>query len=354
MQFKYDVFVSHASEDREVAMQIVEAVKADNAWLDSFRIGAGESLTGAISMGIAESKYFVVVISKSSLKSEWVGIEFGICIGLKHINSVHGYPVVIGVLHGVSVSEAKKRLCGNSDMLFLTTNNGKRVQCVGGEIVDVLKKGMPSIVVGISGASCSGKTWFSKKLQKKIPEYTCSFGLDGYYRDSDFVNSLPFRHDDPSAIDYPLAWKALDSLKSGNTTNVQEYDMRSERVTGEKVVAPAPVIIVEGLFVFNYPAIRELCDVKVWLDANSAVRLKRRILRDTSEERERSIEEVLRRYEENVVPGYERHIKPFRSYADIHIPNCGPDTDRGHIMVDLLVSHIESVRRRIKGKINFS
>jgi len=348
MQYKYDVFISHASEDKKtVVCPLAESIQLKNLWIDSERIFAGDDLVYAITEGISVSKHFVVIISKNSLNSRWVQAEINFCFGLRYGNIANNFPVIIPVLHEVSVSDAKKALPGYGERLrFLSTKNG--LDQVANEITKIIANGMPNTIIGISGASCSGKSWFAEKLQRKIHNYSCTFGLDGYYKDIETVNKLHFKHDDPASIDFEAALDALRSLKSGHTTDVQQYDFTTHSVTGVRAIDPAPIIIIEGLFVFKNQEIRSLCDVKVWIDSNDAIRLTRRIVRDTSEERDRSVAEVLQRYKENVEPGFIKYISPLRTHADIFITNNGSNDNEDHVMLDVLVSYLDSIRRRTK------
>lgn len=180
-------------------------------------------------------------------------------------------------------------------------------------------------IVGITGGSASGKTMFLNSLLAAFEkEDVCIISQDNYYKP---MNLQPLddegvvNFDEPSSIDFDNYEKDIISLRSGRTVLREEYtfnnpDKRPEVLT----LSPAPIIVVEGIFVFYIPEILELIDLKVFIDAEEHVKIKRRITRDKIE-RGFGLEDVLYRYEKHVVPTYEKYIKPYKSKADLIIPN---------------------------------
>jgi len=192
-------------------------------------------------------------------------------------------------------------------------------------------------VIGISGASCSGKSWFAQKIKEARPDSVSLFDLDSYYRHVDYVNSLDCRHDNPEAIDFDKVLQDLSLLLDGHEIRIPVYDFDSHSVVSEKVSTPAPIVIVEGLFVFANKALLGRMDMKIWIEAADDLRFDRRMNRDTGE-RGRNAEEVTTRYASDVKPGYEKYIRPCREHADLVYPNDSGDSDSVSALVEIVLS----------------
>lgn len=177
-------------------------------------------------------------------------------------------------------------------------------------------KNSKPFVIGISGASCSGKTWLANIIKNKRPDITTIFTLDCYYKNASFVNTLNFRHDNPNAIDYTLALTDLKNLINGLPANIPLYDYATHSVNGHKIQYATPIIIVEGLFVFYNEELRSLIDLKIWIESNDDTLLERRIKRDIAE-RGDDYTEALDRYVKDVKPAYRKYIQPCKIYSDI-------------------------------------
>ena len=186
---------------------------------------------------------------------------------------------------------------------------------------------MPSpYVVGVTGGSASGKTQLLSWLQKLLPSNkVCLLSQDNYYQDIDRVDrdiNRTTNFDDPAIIEQAEFARDLQCLKNGETVQRLEYTFNNPSVTSREMLTfqPAPIIIVEGIFVFHFPAISRLLDLKVFIDAKEHLKLHRRILRDL-DERGFSLEDVLYKYTHQVVPAYEKYIAPYQYDADLIIPN---------------------------------
>ncbi|NJL11688.1 MAG: uridine kinase [Microscillaceae bacterium] len=179
--------------------------------------------------------------------------------------------------------------------------------------------------VGISGASGSGKTSFlNELLQYFSPEQICLVSLDNYYRPAQFQtedkNGI-INFDVPQALDLDLYFEDVQKLWQGLTVLRPEYTFNNpERKAREIVMRPAPLLLVEGLYVFHEERLRQMLDLKVFIDVEDHIRLKRRILRD-KEERGYDLDDVLYRYEYHVFPAYQQYIAPHRYTCDLVIPN---------------------------------
>jgi uridine kinase len=199
-----------------------------------------------------------------------------------------------------------------------------------------------SIVVGISGGSCSGKTWLSKQLESHCNESICLFALDGYYKKVDEVNRLPYTHDNPESINISLAAFHLGQLKAGKEIEIPKYNFQSQMQDGSYHCKPSSIIVVEGIFAFSDPLLLGMFDLRIWVEANDIRRYERRLERDLSEREIPNIEEIKDRYHQHVTPGYRKFIEPYRKEADFIIQNnnqCGT-TPRG---LDALLRGIEQL-----------
>lgn len=182
-----------------------------------------------------------------------------------------------------------------------------------------------SFTIGITGGSGSGKTFFLKNLENRFTnKELCLISQDHYYHPREMQ-----QHDErgiknfdlPESIDHKQFQLDIQTLKRGEVLKKKEYTFNNPNVTPKILeFKPAPVIIVEGLFVQYFPDIEQELDLKIFIEAKDHVKLSRRIKRD-NEERGYDLEDVLYRYENHVMPVYETLIKPLKHRADIVIPN---------------------------------
>jgi uridine kinase len=196
-------------------------------------------------------------------------------------------------------------------------------------------------VIGISGASCSGKSWLARKLKEARPDAVTLFDLDSYYRAPDVVAALEYTHDNPAAINFDDAVADLLRLKNGQEIRMPFYNYETHRVDGTRTCAPAPIIVVEGMFVFASERLRKELGLKVWVDAGEDLRYERRMRRDTTE-RGRDVQDVRARYASCVTPGYQKYVAPLRRAADIVFENNGSDVTAHPLVIDLLLSKMGS------------
>jgi uridine kinase len=180
-------------------------------------------------------------------------------------------------------------------------------------------------IIGITGGSGSGKTTFIKDIRDKFTDSElCIISQDDYYRpraeqETDDKGYQNF--DLPQSIDKKLFHADLEKLLNGETIEKMEYLFNNKEAEGTiKLFKPAPIIIVEGLFVFHYKKIRRMLDLKVFFYAADHLKVIRRIMRDQVE-RGYPIDDVLYRYEHHVMPSYKKYIEPYMQEADIIINN---------------------------------
>ena len=183
------------------------------------------------------------------------------------------------------------------------------------------------IIIGVAGGTASGKTTVSKKILEMIgAEHLAYIEHDAYYRD---LSHLPleqrraFNFDHPDALENELMITHLESLLQGQPVQVPVYDfatyVRTDRLKG---IEPRPVILVAGILIFVDKKLREMMDIKIYVDAPADLRFIRRLRRDIAE-RNRSVNHVIEQYLETVRPMHLEFVEPSKRYADVIIPRGG-------------------------------
>lgn len=198
------------------------------------------------------------------------------------------------------------------------------------------------LVIGIAGGTGSGKTTVVKKITELLQtDQVVILPQDSYYKDQSHLplekrQELNFDH--PDSIDFELLVRHLEMLKAGLSVEqpVYSYITCSRSATETVRVNPAHVIIVEGILVFTCERLRELLDIKIFVDAEADDRLLRVIARDIME-RGKSVSKVMERYEKTVKPMHLQFIEPSKRYADIIIPQGG----HNQVAIDILLAAIE-------------
>ena len=180
-------------------------------------------------------------------------------------------------------------------------------------------------IIGITGGSGSGKTRFlTKLLDQFTPAQVCLVSQDNYYRNRDEqpVDEKGVKNFDlPDSINFKEFKKDIIALKEGRSVSRLEYTFNNPKVAPKQIeLHPAPVLVVEGIFVMYDKELAEVLDLKVFIEAKDYIKLKRRIIRD-DKERGYDLDDVLYRYEHHVMPTYDKYIKPYKMDADIIIPN---------------------------------
>jgi len=183
------------------------------------------------------------------------------------------------------------------------------------------------IIIGVAGGTGSGKTTVSSAILDRVGRDEIAYlQHDSYYRDR---SSLPpeeranANFDHPDALESELLAQHLRSLKAGQTVAVPLYDFTTHTRRHETVrVEPRKVILVEGILIFAEKALRDLMDIKVFVDTDADVRFIRRLQRDLSE-RGRTVESVIRQYTETVRPMHLEFVEPSKRHADIIVPEGG-------------------------------
>mgnify|MGYP001811641630 CR=1 FL=1 len=190
-------------------------------------------------------------------------------------------------------------------------------------MVDADVNGRP-IVLGVAGGSGSGKTTVVQRILDGLEPTSASLlHHDSYYRDNPNL-SLEERgrinYDHPDSLETPLMAQHVRELLAGRTVEVPQYDFTvHRRLTETRSVEPRPLIIIDGILVLAEPELRELMDIRVFVDTDSDIRFIRRLGRDTKK-RGRTVESVVRQYEQTVRPMHLEFVEPSRRHADVIIP----------------------------------
>ena len=202
------------------------------------------------------------------------------------------------------------------------------------------------LIIGIAGGTGSGMTTVVNKIINSLPAGEVAvLPQDSYYKDSSHVpveERSKINFDEPAAIEWSLLVDHIKQLKEGKSIEMPTYSYLTCTRQAETVtVAPREVVIVEGILVLTDPVLREMMDVKVFVDADADDRLIRVIARDCVE-RGRTPMMVLNRYQDVLKPMHEMYIEPSKRYADLIVPQGGSNV----VAIQLLTDYIESRLRR--------
>ncbi|MBQ8306436.1 MAG: uridine kinase [Blautia sp.] len=179
-------------------------------------------------------------------------------------------------------------------------------------------------IIGLCGGSSSGKSTAVDFIQKKNGDQVALVAFDSYYisrPDLVFEERRMINVDEPAAIDKEEIIRNINLLREGKTIQQPIYSFETFLREAQTIeTAPAPILLVDGIFSFYFEEIRELFDLKVFIDADVDVRLSRRILRDMNV-RHRPLEYIIDQYFQKVKPMHEIYVEPYKKYADIIIPH---------------------------------
>ncbi len=196
------------------------------------------------------------------------------------------------------------------------------------------------LVIGIAGGSGSGKTTLMNNLIEKFADVITVVSHDNYYKRHDeltYEQRCALNYDEPWAFDTTFMVSQLEKLRRGESIDCPIYDFTQHNRSDKTVrITPAQVIIVEGILIFENPALRELMDIKIFVDTDADVRLCRRIKRDVNK-RGRSLESVLQQYQQTVKPMHEKYVEPSKKHADLVVPEGG----KNKVALEMIEGHIE-------------
>ena len=198
-------------------------------------------------------------------------------------------------------------------------------------------------IIGITGGSASGKTLFLTRLMEQFDtDDICLLSQDNYYRPKEHQtkdeNGIE-NFDLPGAIDDVAFAADVEKLRSGEIVTREEYTFNnSDKIPHLLHFYPKKILVVEGIFVFHFPEVAKLLDLKIFIDAQDKIKLKRRIKRD-NEERGYDLQDVMYRWKYHVKPTYEEFIRPHKRSCDIVIPNNHHFEKGLQVIVSYLKSH---------------
>lgn len=208
------------------------------------------------------------------------------------------------------------------------------------------KKRPRPIIIGVTGGSGSGKTSVSRAIFDQLHGHSLMMLQDdSYYKSQDdipFEERTKVNYDHPNAFDTDLLIEQLEDLLSWKTIEIPVYDYAAHTRSKEVLVQePREVIIVEGILTLNDARLRDLMDIKIFVDTDDDIRIIRRIQRDI-EERGRTLQSVIDQYLETVKLMYHQFIEPSKRYADIIVPEGGEN----QVAIDLLVTKVRDIIRK--------
>lgn len=196
------------------------------------------------------------------------------------------------------------------------------------------------LVIGIAGGTGSGKTTLMNRLIERFGAEVSVLSHDNYYKRHDelsYEQRCLLNYDEPDALETDLMARHLDRLRRGESIQCPVYDFTLHNRSDETVtIVPKKVIIVEGILIFTDKHLRELMDIRIFVDTDADVRLCRRIKRDVNK-RGRTLESVLEQYQNTVKPMHEMYVEPSKKYADIVVPEGGKNL----VALDLIMGRIK-------------
>ncbi len=201
------------------------------------------------------------------------------------------------------------------------------------------------LVIGIAGGTGSGKTTLMDNLIGQFQDQVTILSHDNYYRRHDdltYEQRCRLNYDEPDSLETDLMARHLDALRGGEAIDCPVYDFtvhnRSEKTIH---IVPKKVIIVEGILIFENKALRDLMDIRIFVDTDADIRLCRRIARDVNE-RGRTLESVLTQYQQTVKPMHERYVEPSKKYAHIIVPEGGKNLVALDMITRRIAHHLEA------------
>ena len=204
---------------------------------------------------------------------------------------------------------------------------------------------MSTILIGIAGGTGSGKTTLTRHLKEHFGQEVTVISHDNYYKRQDgktYEERAKVNYDHPSAFDTDLLIEHLRQLKAGHSIQCPVYSYSDHNRTDRTVeIFPTKVIIVEGILIFQNPTLRDMFDIKIFVETDADVRILRRALRDV-EERGRTLQSVVTQYLTTVKPMHEQYVEASRKYADIVVLEGGHNLVALEMIMQRIQNHIDA------------
>lgn len=208
------------------------------------------------------------------------------------------------------------------------------------------------LVIGIAGGTGSGKTTLMKNIIGRFGDVVTVLSHDNYYKRRDeltYEERCAINYDEPDALETDLMARHLNLLRHGETIDCPVYDFTQHNRSDETIrIAPKKVIIVEGILIFENKPLRDLMDIRIFVDTDADVRLCRRIKRDVNK-RGRTLESVLAQYQQTVKPMHERYVEPSKKFADIVVPEGGKNLVALEMIMLRIQRHLEEAEESAIG-----
>lgn len=200
------------------------------------------------------------------------------------------------------------------------------------------------LVIGIAGGTGSGKTTLMKRIVERFGDVVSVLSHDNYYRRLDhlaFEERCKVNYDEPQALETELMTRHLQLLRQGQAIDCPVYDFAQHNRSDDTIhIEPRQVIIVEGILIFENEALRNLMDIRIFVDTDADIRLCRRIKRDVNK-RGRSMESVIEQYQTTVKPMHEKYVEPSKKYAHIVVPEGGKNVVALDMIMGRIRRHLE-------------
>ena len=196
------------------------------------------------------------------------------------------------------------------------------------------------LVIGIAGGTGSGKTTLMKNIINRFGDVVTVLSHDNYYKrhdDMTYEERCALNYDEPASLETDLMTRHLEALRRGEAIDCPVYDFTVHNRSNETIrITPSQVIIVEGILIFADEALRELMDIRIFVDTAAGVRLSRRIKRDVNK-RGRSLESVLLQYQQTVKPMHDQYVEPSKKYANLVVLEGGKNL----VALDMIMGRIQ-------------
>ncbi len=203
---------------------------------------------------------------------------------------------------------------------------------------------MDIMVIGIAGGTGSGKTTLTEKLKERFGEDVSVLFHDNYYKshsEMPYEERTKLNYDHPDAFETDRFVRDLEALRRGEAIQCPTYDYTiHDRSPNTVEVRPTRVILVEGILIFENKALRDLMDIKIFVDTDADVRILRRLVRDVNK-RGRTLDSVVSQYLTTVKPMHDAFVEPSKKYADIIVPEGGYNTVALDMIVERIRGHVE-------------